>query len=111
MKNIAGWCILACGVALTVHLSSLLPAERVHAQAARSEVPPNKKSPTALGGPRGAVKRRDGRPVEGVMVQMIAKSTSIRTTVYTNAGGLYEFPSLEAGQYTLRLARPMEFAR
>ena len=33
----------------------------------------------------------------------------IRTTVYSNQKGYYEFPVLEAGSYTLRIARPLEF--
>src|SRR2546425_3821268 len=42
-------------------------------------------------------------------VQTCALPISIRTTVYTNADGRYEFPLLEAGRYTLRIARPLEF--
>jgi virginiamycin B lyase len=62
-----------------------------------------------LGGPHGAVKNPRGFPVEGLMVQLISQQSSIRTTVYTNQLGKYEFPRLETGDYVLRLARPMEF--
>jgi virginiamycin B lyase len=43
------------------------------------------------------------------MVQLIAQKNAIRTTVYSNADGDYEFPKLEPGTYTLRIARPREF--
>ena len=43
------------------------------------------------------------------MVQLIAKKSAIRTTVYTDADGRYEFPKLDAGAYTLRIAQPREF--
>ena len=43
------------------------------------------------------------------MVQLIAKKNAIRTTVYTDADGRYEFPALDAGTYTLRIAQPREF--
>ena len=36
-----------------------------------------------VGGPRGIVKTAQGQPVDGLMVQLIAKKTSIRTTVST----------------------------
>jgi virginiamycin B lyase len=62
-----------------------------------------------LGGPHGVVKSADGSPLEGMMVQLIAKSTAIRTTVFTNADGHYEFPKLEAGAYILHIAQPREF--
>ncbi len=61
------------------------------------------------GGPKGTVKSTKGDLLEGVMVQLIANKTAIRTTVYSDAGGHYEFPALAAGTYTLRIARPREF--
>ena len=63
------------------------------------------------GGPRGVVRTADRRPVGGLMVQLISASTSIRTTVYTDELGRYEFPPVDAGEYTLRLPRPLEFQR
>src|SRR6266581_1579830 len=33
----------------------------------------------------------------------------MRTTVYSNVDGQYEFPKLDARTYTLRIARPLEF--
>ncbi len=66
------------------------------------------------GGAHGVVKtvlRGDEQLVGGLMVQLIAKTTSIRTTVYTNEQGQFEFPVLERGEYVLRIARPMEFKR
>ncbi|HVH26682.1 MAG TPA: carboxypeptidase-like regulatory domain-containing protein, partial [Vicinamibacterales bacterium] len=66
------------------------------------------------GGPTGTVKtvlRGTNLPVDGLMVQLISHRTSIRTTVYTNELGQYEFPVLETGDYVLRVPRPMEFKR
>ena len=65
--------------------------------------------PKLLGGPSGIVKTAGGDPLEGMMVQLIAKKTAIRTTVYSDADGRYEFPKLDAGTYTLRIALPREF--
>jgi streptogramin lyase len=67
--------------------------------------------PDLVGGPNGVVRSETGYPLEGVMVQLISQKTSIRTTVYTNELGRYEFPKLEAGIYTLRTPRPLEFQR
>ena len=64
-----------------------------------------------LGGPRGAVRSSQKFPLEGVMVQLISQKNSIRTTVYTNELGRYEFPKLDSGDYTLRVPRPLEFRR
>lgn len=61
------------------------------------------------GGPKGLVKADNGEPLEGIMVQLVSGKTAIRTTVYTNPEGRYEFPRLETGAYTLRIARPREF--
>lgn len=62
-----------------------------------------------LGGPRGIVTGPPGQLLEGIGVQLISDRTAIRTTVYTNEDGRYEFPALESGSYTLRIPRPMEF--
>src|SRR5579864_7961797 len=62
-----------------------------------------------LGGVYGSVKNSQGSPAEGMMVQLISAKNSIRTTVYTNELGEYEFPKLEAGDYTLRIARPLQY--
>src|SRR6476660_6544131 len=62
-----------------------------------------------LGGPNGVVKSSKGDLLEGMMVQLIAQKNAVRTTVYSNADGRYEFPKLEPGTYTLRIARPREF--
>ena len=43
------------------------------------------------------------------MLQLISKDTSIRTTVYTDETGRFEFPKLPTGDYVLRFARPLEF--
>ena len=61
------------------------------------------------GGPSGLVKNLKGDGLEGIMVQLIAKKSGIRTTVYSDHDGRYEFPALEPGAYTLRIARPLEF--
>jgi virginiamycin B lyase len=62
-----------------------------------------------LGGPKGVVKSAKGDLLEGMMVQLISQKTAMRTTVYSNADGRYEFPRLDAGSYTLRIAQPREF--
>lgn len=61
------------------------------------------------GGAKGVVKTTTGRPVAGMMVQLISDATAIRTTAYTTESGAYEFPRLPGGAYTLRLARPLEY--
>lgn len=71
--------------------------------------PARSASGSMLGGARGVVVGPPEQLLEGIGVQLISDRTAIRTTVYTNAEGRYEFPALEAGSYTLRLARPMEF--
>ena len=61
------------------------------------------------GGPTGVVDSAIGYPLEGIGVQLIAEQNSVRTTVYSDEDGRYEFPALPTGSYTLRIARPMEF--
>nr|TFG55317.1 MAG: c-type cytochrome [Hyphomicrobiales bacterium] len=61
------------------------------------------------GGPTGIVRSAAGDPLEGIMVQLIAKQNNIRTTVYSNELGAYEFPRLPTGDYTLRIARPLRW--
>jgi streptogramin lyase/mono/diheme cytochrome c family protein len=65
-------------------------------------------STTLKGGARGVVRLESGRLLEGVKVQLIAPN-SVRTTVFTNADGRYEFPALQTGSYTLRIATPAPF--
>jgi streptogramin lyase/mono/diheme cytochrome c family protein len=60
------------------------------------------------GGSNGIVRVASGDSAEGVMVQLIAPN-GVRTTVYTNEDGKYEFPKMQAGAYTLRIANPLEF--
>ena len=86
--------MLAFAVAL---MDGVMPA---HAQTASK----------MLGGPKGVVKSSKGDLLEGMMVQLISQKTAIRTTVYSNAAGHYEFPKLEPGSYTLRIAQPREFS-
>src|SRR4051812_21946161 len=62
-----------------------------------------------LGGPSGMVKSNKGDLLEGMMVQLIAKKNGVRTTVYSNADGHYEFPKVAPGTYVLRIAQPREF--
>src|ERR1700676_4842790 len=65
--------------------------------------------PTTLsGGPTGVVRIASGDPPQGVMMQLIAPN-GVRTTVYTNDEGKFEFPRMQAGSYTLRIATPLEF--
>ncbi len=61
------------------------------------------------GGPTGKVRSIDAVPLEGIMVQLIASDNNIRTTVYSNEAGEYEFPTLPTGKYTLRIARPLRW--
>jgi streptogramin lyase/mono/diheme cytochrome c family protein len=61
------------------------------------------------GGPHGSVRGPKGAPLEGIGVQLVSRRSAIRTTVYTNAGGRYEFPPLQGGVYELRIARPLEY--
>jgi len=60
------------------------------------------------GGAAGTVRVASGDSPEGVMVQLIAPN-GVRTTVYTNEEGKYEFPKMQAGAYVLRIANPLEF--
>src|SRR5215468_12390567 len=60
------------------------------------------------GGPKGTVRSARGDALEGIMVQLIAPN-AVRTTVYSNQDGQYEFPKLPAGSYTLRIAKPLQF--
>src|SRR5579863_1214458 len=60
------------------------------------------------GGATGMVRVASGDSAEGVMVQLIAPN-GVRTTVYTDEDGKYEFPKMQAGAYTLRIANPLEF--
>jgi streptogramin lyase/cytochrome c2 len=61
------------------------------------------------GGPTGTVHSTDGVPLEGIMVQLIAGQNNIRTTVYSNEAGAYEFPALPTGEYILRIAKPLRW--
>lgn len=51
----------------------------------------------------------EGRPLEGIMVQLRGDQSNITTTVYTDETGRFEFPKIHAGSYTLRIARALEF--
>ena len=66
-------------------------------------------TPALTAARQGVVKSRKGDLLEGMMVQLIAQKSAIRTTVYTDADGRYEFPKLDAGTYTLRIAQPREY--
>jgi virginiamycin B lyase len=60
------------------------------------------------GGATGLVRIESGDSSEGVGVQLVAPN-GVRTTVYTNAAGKFEFPKMQAGSYTLRIATPVPF--
>lgn len=60
------------------------------------------------GGATGMVKVASGDSPEGVGVQLIAPN-GVRTTVYANADGKFEFPKMQAGSYTLRVPTPVPF--
>jgi len=93
-----------------VTLGALLSAQAVAPVPRASAGKPSAETGARFsGGPHGVVKNAKGFPIEGLMVQLISHQTSIRTTVYTNQQGEYNFPTLEQGDYVLRLARPLEF--
>jgi len=60
------------------------------------------------GGVTGVVRIASGDSPEGVGVQLVAPN-GVRTTVYTNAAGKFEFPKMQAGSYTLRIPTPVPF--
>ncbi len=62
-----------------------------------------------LGGARGMVRSSKGSLLEGIAMQLVSHKNAIRTTVYSDRDGKYEFPKLEAGWYTFRVARPLEY--
>jgi hypothetical protein len=104
MRRLYFVAILTFGTALGVSLFT--SGGPVTAQASRTSAAA---TPYLKGGARGIVKTAQGQVVDGLMVQLISEQTSIRTTVYTDEAGRYEFPLLEAGEYVLRVPRPLEF--
>jgi streptogramin lyase/cytochrome c5 len=60
------------------------------------------------GGATGVVRTKSGDSPEGVGIQLVAPN-GVRTTVYTNAAGAFEFPAMQAGSYTLRIPTPVPF--
>src|SRR3990167_10465007 len=102
----------ALGFFVAVGVALLPPSWTVRAQApAAPRMAASAAAGTSYlkGGPRGVVKNTAGLTIDGLMVQLISKQTSIRTTVYTDEVGRYEFPPMEAGEYVLRVPRPLEF--
>ena len=60
------------------------------------------------GGATGTVKVTSGDSPEGIGVQLIAPN-GVRTTVYTDPQGHFEFPKMQAGDYVLRIPTPLIF--
>ena len=60
------------------------------------------------GGATGVVRTKTGDSPEGVGIQLVAPN-GVRTTVYTDGDGKFEFPKMQAGSYTLRIATPVPF--
>lgn len=60
------------------------------------------------GGATGTVRIKSGDSPEGVGIQLVAPN-GVRTTVYTDGAGKFEFPKTQAGSYTLRVATPVPF--
>src|SRR6202045_681478 len=60
------------------------------------------------GGATGMVRVASGDSPEGVGVQLVAPN-GVRTTVYTDAAGKFEFPKMQPGSYTLRIPTPVPF--
>ena len=101
MKKLRGLrrAVVCPATALGLLFLLIIPRQTIQAQS----------GPPALGGPRGIVRSGKGAPLEGIMVQLISQKSAIRTTVYSSEEGRYEFPKLETGLYTLRIARPLEY--
>src|SRR5215470_1980751 len=87
----SGTAIMALALAWFAHPAEAANAERM------------------LGGAKGSVTSDTGQALEGMMVQLVSQKNGMRTTVYTNVDGHYEFPRLDPGMYTLRIAQPREF--
>src|SRR3989475_12295737 len=60
------------------------------------------------GGANGIIRIKSGDSPEGVGIQLIAPN-GVRTTVYADGDGKFEFPKVQAGSYTLRIATPVPF--
>jgi streptogramin lyase/mono/diheme cytochrome c family protein len=60
------------------------------------------------GGATGVVRIASGDSPQGVGVQLVAPN-GVRTTVYADGSGKFEFPKMQAGSYTLRIATPVPF--
>ena len=60
------------------------------------------------GGATGVIRVKSGDSPEGVGIQLIAPN-GVRTTVYADGDGKFEFPKMQAGSYTLRIATPVPF--
>jgi hypothetical protein len=60
------------------------------------------------GGVHGLVRTASGETLEGIRVQLVAPN-GVRETVQSDAKGNYEFPSMQAGTYTLRIATPAPY--
>jgi len=98
MKTIEAWRTVKMALAIGMVASLLGSWETARAQSGHP----------LLGGPRGVVRAATGEPLEGILVQLIAQPTAIRTTVYSNDSGRFEFPKLATGTYALRIAKPLE---
>ncbi len=105
MRRVLSIAVLGFAAAVTSSFVPALDVVQAQAPAARAAAARS----DLVGGPRGAVKTSEGLPIGGLMVQLISDKNSVRTTVYTDQLGRYEFPKLESGTYTIRLARPIEF--
>jgi virginiamycin B lyase len=60
------------------------------------------------GGATGVVRIKSGDLPEGIGIQLVAPN-GVRTTVYTDGAGKFEFPKMQAGSYTLRIPTPVPF--
>lgn len=112
MRRVVGVTVLALVMAVggVLLLSShTVTAQTTASRPDRAAAASAARNGSLLGGARGVVRDAKGSPIEGVMVQLVAAQTAIRTTVYTNHLGQYEFPRLGTGDYTMRLPRPLEY--
>ena len=65
-------------------------------------------SAALYGGVHGVVREANGDALGGVGVQLIAPN-GVRTTVFTDENGGYEFPAMRTGAYFLRIATPLSY--
>jgi len=87
--KIPRWTLRALGVVLSLAAATM----PMHAQG------------VTTGAIAGTVTDAAGAPVEGAVVQAIAKSNGFTSSTNTRSNGSYQIPNLETGTYTVRVRR------